>query len=195
MKDNASRDIRDVRPLMANWAVAVALIAICPLAGSAQPAPVTQPASVTNQTSARRGEELFTGRAHLRNRGPACISCHSIAGLPFPNGGTLGPNLTRAYKKLGPRGTQAAMQTLFFPVMTPIYGAHALVPEEQADLIAFIEQAETKPQSQWDTQIIILAAFLLSGFFVALTGFLWKDRMRSVRRALIYKATGQGARV
>jgi cytochrome c1 len=69
-----------------------------------------------------------------------------------------------------------------------------LAPEEQADLMAFLEQAETKPQSQRDTQIIILAALLLGGFFVALTAFFWKDRVRSVRRALIYKTTGQGAR-
>jgi hypothetical protein len=86
------------------------------------------------------------------------------------------------------------MQTLFFRVMTPIYSDHMLAPEEQADLMAFLEQAETKPQSQRDTQIIILAALLLGGFFVAFTAFFWKDRVRSVRRALIYKATGQGAR-
>jgi len=86
------------------------------------------------------------------------------------------------------------MQTLFFRVMTPIYSAHMLSPEEQADLMAFLKQAETKPQSQWDTQIIILVALLLGGFFVALTAFFWKDRVRSVRRALIYKATGQGAK-
>ena len=58
------------------------------------------------------------------------------------------------------------MQTLFFRVMTPIYSAHMLAPEEQADLMAFLKQAETKPQSQWDTQIIILAALVLGGVFV-----------------------------
>jgi mono/diheme cytochrome c family protein len=171
---------------------AVALIAIFSIAGSAQPTPIAQP--IPAQASAHRGEELFTGKTRLRNRGPACISCHSVAGLPFPNGGTLGPDLTQVYKKLGPQGTQSAMQTLFFRVMTPIYSDHMLAPEEQADLMAFLEQAETKPQSQRDTQIIILAALLLGGFFVALTAFFWKDRVRSVRRALIYKTTGQGAR-
>ena len=86
------------------------------------------------------------------------------------------------------------MQTLFFRVMTPIYSAHMLAPGEQADLMAFLKQAETKPQSQWDTQIMILDALLLSGFFVVLTAFFWKDRVMSVRRTLIYKATGQGAK-
>jgi heme/copper-type cytochrome/quinol oxidase subunit 2 len=86
------------------------------------------------------------------------------------------------------------MQTLFFRVMTPIYDAHMLAPEEQADLMAFLKQAETKPQSQWNTQIILLAALVLGGVFVLLTAFFWKDRVRSVRRALIYRAAGQGAK-
>jgi len=105
----------------------------------------------------------------------------------------LGPDLTRAYRKLGPRGTQSAMQTLYFQVMTPIYGVHPLVPEEQADLMAFLEQAESRQQSQWSTQIVLLAALLLGAAFVALTGFLWRDRVKSVRRALVQRATGQGA--
>jgi len=41
---------------------------------------------------------------------------------------------------------------------------------------------------------MILDALLLSGFFVVLTAFFWKDRVMSVRRTLIYKATGQGAK-
>lgn len=160
----------------------------------AQSAPVNAPAPETPQGAASRGESLFTGSTHFRNGGPACIACHSISGLPFPNGGTLGPDLTHVYTKLGPRGTEAAMQTLYFGVMTPIYIQHPVVPQEQADLIAFLKQSETKPQTHWSTQILILIAFLLGGVFVALTAFLWRDRVRSVRRTLVDKATGQGVR-
>jgi mono/diheme cytochrome c family protein len=144
------------------------------------------------QGSPQRGEQLFTGEVHFRNRGPACISCHTIAGLSFHDGGTLGPDLTHAYAKLGPRGTEAAMQTLYFGVMTPIYSEHPVVPQEQADLIALLMQSEAKPQTKWSTQILILIALLLGGVFVALTGFLWRDRVRSVRRALVDKARRQG---
>lgn len=144
------------------------------------------------QGSLQRGEQLFTGKVHFRNRGPACISCHSIAGLSFPNGGTLGPDLTHAYTKLGPRGMDAAMQTLYFGVMTPIYNEHPVVPQEQADLVALFKQSETRSQTRWSTQILILISFLLGGVFVALTGFLWRDRVRSVRRALVDKARRQG---
>jgi len=196
MRDDPTRDVpANCSKKNRSGSTAGALIAIFSIAASAQPTLVLQPIPGAMQASAHRGEELFTGRTRLRNRGPACISCHGIAGLPFPNGGTLGPDLTQVYKKLGPQGTQSAMQTLFFRVMTPIYSAHMLAPEEQADLMAFLKQADTKPQSQWDTQIMILAALLLGGFFVALTAFFWKDRVRSVRRALLYKATGQGAKI
>jgi mono/diheme cytochrome c family protein len=196
MRDNPTRDVAGDRCSKKNGCggTVVALLAIFSIAGSAQPTSVAQPIPGGTQISAHRGEELFTGRTRLRNRGPACISCHGIAGLPFPNGGTLGPDLTQVYKKLGPQGTRAAMQTLFFRVMTPIYDAHMLAPEEQADLMAFLKQAETKPQSQWNTQIILLAALVLGGVFVLLTAIFWKDRVRSVRRALIYRATGQGAK-
>lgn len=158
------------------------------LTSAALPTPEVPPGSPA------RGESLFVGRAHFLNQGPACISCHSIAGLSFPEGGTLGPNLTHTYTTLGPRGTQAALQTLYFGVMAPIYGDHPLAPEEQRDLMAFLKQSETQRQTPWSTQILIVLAFLLGGIFLALTGFFWKDRVRSVRRALVDRATGQGAR-
>lgn len=146
--------------------------------------------------SSSRGESLFMGRTHFRNRGAACISCHSIAGLPFPNGGTLGPDLTHTYEKLGPAGIQAAMQTLYFPTMIPVYRDHQLIPQEQADIVAYFKAttAEAKPQSQWTTQTLILAAFVLGIIFVALTAFFWRKRVLSVRRALVARATGQGVR-
>jgi len=104
----------------------------------------------------------------------------------------LGPDLTHTYAKLGPRGTEAAMQTLYFGVMTPIYSEHPVVPQEQADLIALLKQSEAKPQRKWSTQILILIALLLGGVLVALTGLLWRDRVRSVRRVLVDKARRQG---
>lgn len=160
----------------------------------AQSAPVSAPSPQAPQGAASRGEWLFTGSTHFRNGGPACIACHSISGLPFPNGGTLGPDLTHVYTKLGPRGTEAAMQTLYFGVMTPIYIQHPVVSQEQADLLAFLKESEAKPQTHWNTQILILIAFLWGGVFVALTAFLWRDRVRSVRRTLVDRARGQGAR-
>jgi hypothetical protein len=174
---------------------AFTILAIWSITGWAQPMTMAQQNSGTIEGLGSRGKLLFTGVTRLHNGGPACISCHSIAGLSFPNGGTLGPDLTRAYEKLGPRGTQSAMQTLYFRVMTPIYSAHPLDPGEQADLITFLQQAQAKSESQWNTQILLLASLLLSGILVALTGFLWRDRVKSVRQTLVDKASRQGARV
>lgn len=146
--------------------------------------------------SSSRGESLFTGGVHFANGGPACITCHSMSGLPFPNGGTLGPDLTHTYGILGPEGTQAAMQTLYFPTMLPIYRDHQLAPQEQADLVAYFKAADADagPGTQWITQILILGAFVLGIIFVALTAFFWRKRVLSVRQALVARATGQGVR-
>lgn len=163
--------------------------ALAPWIAPAQTIPIVAAGSQS------RGERLFAGLDHFRNGGPACVSCHSIAGLPFPGGGTLGPDLTHAYKKLGPTGTQSAIQTLYFKVMTPIYGVHPLFPDEQADLMAFLEQAESRPQSQWSTEIILLEAAVLGAIFVVFTGFVWRDRVKSVRRTLVERVTRQGAPV
>lgn len=158
---------------------------------SCQAAPVQEMPEVPEQGSAIRGKALFVGKVRLRNGGPPCASCHSIAGIPFPNGGTLGPDLTKAYTKLGPEGMQPAMQTLFFNVMTPIYDQHSLTAQEQSDLIAFFQEAASGQAPHWNTQII--AGVSLIGFLIllAITSSLWKDRLKSVRRTMVEKAARQ----
>lgn len=175
--------------------LASAALAICAIFGLAPPRAQAQTTNLATTGSAARGERLFIGAVALRNGGPACVACHRIAGLPFPNGGTLGPDLTHAYSKLGPSGTQSALQTLYFKVMTPIYSVHPLFPDEQIDLIAFLQQAESRSQLQWITQILLLSAVILGGAFVLITGLIWRDRTRSVRRTLVERATGKGARL
>jgi mono/diheme cytochrome c family protein len=50
------------------------------------------------------GRELFVGSARFQNGGPPCMSCHSISGIGALGGGTLGPDLSNEYQKMG--GTQ-----------------------------------------------------------------------------------------
>lgn len=173
-------------------AAGATLLLFAPLVGwTEQPAPPPLTPQMTLGSSSR-GELLFSGRVHFHNRGPACISCHSIGGLTFPNGGTLGPDLTNAYTILGQPGAQAAIHTLYFGVMTPIYDQHPLTPDEQADLLAFLKQSETTKQPQWITQCLILAALGLAGIFLLITAVLWRRRLRSVRGALVNRARTQG---
>lgn len=141
--------------------------------------------------SASRGEALFVGEFRFRNGGPPCISCHSIAGIPFPNGGTLGPDLTKTFGKLGAQGIQPAMQTLFFKVMTPIYDQRPLTSEEQSDLIAFFREAASGQAPRWNTQILAGAGIVGLVLLLVVTGLVWQDRLKSVRRTLVGRAARQ----
>ena len=165
-------------------------------ARSPAPTPEVQPQRQMQETvlagSAVRGKELFSGQVHFENGGPPCSACHSIAGLSFPNGGTLGPNLTHEYDKLGPRGTAIVLKTLYFPAMSPIYDSRPLTPQEQADLQAFLKETSTSQPTRSDTLAIAVAGLL--GFFVLLivTRAVWRDRLRPVRRRLLEKARTHG---
>jgi len=180
--------------------IAVLLFAIPSLtraqAQSPAPTPDVQSQAQMQETvpvgSTVRGKELFSGEVHFENGGPPCAACHSIAGLSFPNGGTLGPNLTHEYGKLGPQGTAIVLKTLYFPAMSPIYDSRPLTPQEQADLQAFLKETATSHEAPSDTLAIAVAGLL--GFFVLLivTRAVWRDRLRSVRRRLLEKARTQG---
>lgn len=165
-------------------------------ARSPAPTSYVQPQGQIQETastgSAVRGKELFSGQVHFENGGPPCAACHSIAGLSFPNGGTLGPNLTHEYDKLGPRGTAIVLKTLYFPAMSPIYDSRPLTPQEQADLQAFLKETSTSQPTRSDTLAIAVAGLL--GFFVLLivTRAVWRDRLRPVRRRLLEKARTHG---
>jgi len=190
---------------LARWPVlameiVVLASALSPLLG-AQTQPPAPPANAQSQAlieetlppgSAGRGKALFVGQVRFRNGGPPCSSCHSIAGLAFPSGGTLGPDLTPVYRKLGAEGTAAALKTLFFPAMTAIYDPRPLTPEEQADLLAFLQEASAEPQPRSNTAVVALAGFLGFCVLLVITRFLWRDRLQSVRKRLLEKARTLG---
>lgn len=136
--------------------------------------------------SAEKGKALFTGRVPLQHGGPACVSCHQVAGLPFPSGGTLGPDLTHTYSKLGPQGLDAALQTLFFPAMTPLYEAHQLMPQERGDLKAFFK-AEDGQQPQDNKITVVFIGIGLAGLilWLILAAVIGRNRLRGVRRSLL----------
>ncbi|HEX5483998.1 MAG TPA: cytochrome c [Terriglobia bacterium] len=142
--------------------------------------------------SADIGKALFSGTVRFHNGGPPCAACHSIAGLPFPNGGTLGPNLTGVYHKLGPHGMQTAMKTLYFHVMTAVYAPHPLTLGERADLVAFFKEASANKAAHGNTQIVALIAVIGFLILLAITHFVWRDRLKSVRRRMVERALGEG---
>ena len=167
------------------------LIAIQP--GHAQTSPEAAAGTPTPAAgTAHRGRDLFVGRLRFRNGGPPCASCHSLAGLPFPGGGTLGPDLTREFSRLGPDGMQTAMQTLYFPAMTPIYDRRPLTADEQADLIAFFQQTSNQASSVRNTVIIMCLGVAVFVSLLVITELVWRDRLTSVRGRLVARARRAG---
>jgi ubiquinol-cytochrome c reductase cytochrome c subunit len=162
--------------------VSVALATVC--------AHAAQPASSPEQL----GRALFVGQSPMQAGGPPCGSCHSISGLGFPNGGVMGPDLSGIYQTLGPDGTDAALQTLFFPTMIPIYDERPLTPAEQRALKAFLVQAGTTPVGRRDT--LVLSAAALAGFvlLIAITWVARRGRLRGVRAPLVARAPAGGER-
>ena len=132
----------------------------------------------------QQGEMLFSGQTPLAHGGPACIGCHSVGGLPFPNGGTLGPDLTQATFRMGNEGIQSALKTLYFPAMVPLYKTRPLTADEQQDMAAFLQHAEASAPPAPTRQVAAIAGVI----FVLLVLITWRagrGRLRGVRRRLV----------
>lgn len=146
----------------------------------------TETTPVVVAGNAARGEELFKGSLRFAAGGPSCLSCHSVAGVGALGGGRLGPDLTGAYAKYGgEQGLGAALKTIPFPTMLPIFSRKALTVKERADLVAFLAGA---PQQQRPAS----AAGKLVGFSVAavclmviLGMAIWRRRLTGVRKPLV----------
>ena len=134
------------------------------------------------------GRQMFRGRLRLVNGGPACMSCHTVAGLGGLGGGRLGPDLTRVYERLqGRRYFAYSCCRWYTETMQPIYAKASLTNEEILPLVAFLEEeARTGKEDTATAQV----SFLLLGLAGAALGFvaadlLWRGRLRGVRRPLV----------
>ncbi len=130
------------------------------------------------------GQALFVGNIRLKNGGPPCQSCHNVEGVSLLGGGRLGPDLTKVYDRYGDTGLSAALATIPFPTMQPIFGSRPLTTQEQADLKAFFKEAATRPVQQGglDVTIIAVIGYLLA---ILLIGIIWHRRLISVRRTMV----------
>ena len=147
------------------------------------------PAAGQPPPSAAVGAQLFAGSVAFQNGGPACATCHSIGGLAFPNGGTMGPDLTHTVARFGDAGIDAMLQTLFFPTMQPIFDAHPLTPAEQANLKAFFQTAQNRPPAPNITPLLLLIACGGGGIWLVVAHLTWRRRLGGVRRTLVATAT------
>ena len=162
--------------------------------------PAEAAASAPQQGNPQIGKQLFTGTLAFHNSAPACMSCHSVNTVGALKGGTLGPDLTHVFGRYGATGLSSVLQTLPFPTMQGIYQNKLLTEEEQANLLAFFEKAnsaeppvasaeESKDSTiqniltpSWAFALIGLGGFLL---LLLLSNFTWRDRFTGVRQRLV----------
>jgi cytochrome c2 len=87
------------------------------------------------------GSDLFAGRRRFTRGGAPCASCHSV-GATDVSGGTLGPDLSRAYPRYRDRGLSGLLSRGCFP-RTPGISGRALTEQELFALKAFLRAAAT----------------------------------------------------
>lgn len=142
-----------------------------------------------------QGRRLFTGVQHLANAGPPCISCHTARDLGGLSGGRLGPDLTRVFERLQGRKNLAAwLVAPASPTMSPVFKRHVLRPEEILLFIAYLEDETRKGGEDASAAPLTFLLIGLGGATLALVLFdqAWKERFRSVRRALVLRSTHRG---
>ena len=160
--------------------------------GSVPEVKTAQPVSAEMIANANvdNGRKLFMGYAHFEHEGPPCMGCHSVGENGLLGGGAMGPDLTNVSNRRNDAeilGVLSNMGTDISPVMQPIYAIDPLTVEEQADLLVFMKSAVGQPES--DKELLVLGISIV-GFFgaVGVLGFVYRNRLRSVRRALVNKA-------
>lgn len=140
--------------------------------------------------NAEHGRKLFMGYAHFQNDGPPCMGCHSVGDNGLLGGGVMGPNLTDVTEKLSQDEIVSFLSnsgTKNSPVMKPIFTENPLTESEQADLIAFMNASVGQPET--DKEIIILGISLLGvAAVIGALGFIYRNRLHSIRRALVNQA-------
>jgi cytochrome c2 len=123
------------------------------------------------------GEKLFFGKISFVNGGMACVACHRM-GL---KGGTLGPDLTKIFTKLGQVGVLSAAENANFKVMKSAYTQNKVLKQEALHLAAFFEEAEKKEPAAGglldNENSIVVLAVILSAFFLVFL-FLFKKVIR-----------------
>lgn len=149
-----------------------------------------KPAKPTVTGSASAGLLIFRGETALTNGGPSCIACHSVSGLASLGGGALGPDLTHVVQRLGEPGLAGALQTISFPTMLGPFANRPLTPREQADLLAYLKDAD---RTQGPVQTVLPGALTANTWIilgiglagsVVLFGLLFSIWMRLRKRYL-----------
>ena len=139
------------------------------------------------------GAEIFNGTRHLSQGGPPCISCHTLGTLHGMGGGRLGPDLTLVYERLGGRkGVGAWLSAPATTTMQAVFRQRPLKNEEILPLLAVFDDASRKshPAGAGAQVNFFVAGTAGLCFGLGLMGWIWRGRIRTVRRSLIRISRG-----
>jgi len=134
------------------------------------------------------GSRIFLGIDRLANRGPACVSCHSVNGIGVLAGGKLGPDLNAVFERLnGRKGLATWLSAPPTPIMQSVFSNHPFDEDEILPLVAFFaDKAVAPPESgQAATLIFILLGMVGTAGALVLFDVTWRNRFRAVRRTLV----------
>ncbi|MGE5243593.1 MAG: c-type cytochrome [Betaproteobacteria bacterium] len=156
-------------------------------APAAQPAP---PAAAPSRADIAVGHDLYIGRRRLAASGPACLTCHRLGSLGALGGGTLGPDLSAAARRLGgSRGLTAWLSRPPTRVMRAVFSPAPLAADETRALAALLDDTAAQPAAARASVLPFVslgAAGAVGG--LVLLGAAWRGRFRGVRRPLIDRA-------
>lgn len=126
---------------------------------------------------AATGQALFTGGKSFTNGAAPCISCHS-AGVGALGGGSLGPDLTKAFvdDTKNPLLSTVWVNGGGSPTMGPIYSAKNITDDEMGHIRAFL-----KAQGKQEVASSSTGAFAGLGIagcvgMLVLFGIIWGGR-------------------
>lgn len=160
--------------------------------GGSAPALTAAPAGQLPAGDSERGKMLFLGTARLSNGGPACMTCHSVAGIGALGGGALGPDLTDVFNRYGGQtGLAAFLGSPSTTTMNAVWAGQPVVDQERADLVAFFEST-TVPARPAAT-LWTLAGLSVAGaaLMIAAVQIWWRKRLTGVRQPMIARANAR----
>jgi len=135
------------------------------------------------------GREIFVGGVRLHNGGPACMACHSISGIGALGGGTLGPDLTDAYRKYGgTAGIESFLASVPTPTMSAVWTKNPLTPQEIANLAAFIKEGAVAERPLDAIGKLTLMGGLALIILILIAAVYWRRRLLGVRIPLVERA-------
>lgn len=115
------------------------------------------------------GRALFFGESRFQKGGAPCFVCHNVRSAGLMGGGSLGPDLTFAYARLGERALDPLLADMSPPVMNAVYAQTPLTEDERYALKAYfadLSRNGTPPKEQGE-----FFWLGLEGMALALGGF------------------------